>query len=161
MLDDALSDRSRRMRMGETPSREAFDASSRAVRVRKGEQRAARARSPGEVRPGVPGDRRGHSLIPMMKLRLARPDVLIDINGLEELSFLGVEDDVLVIGALVRHAQFLADPAVGRYFPIFHDAERVIADPVVRNRGTVGGSLCQADPRRTCRPPSPRSGPRR
>jgi aerobic carbon-monoxide dehydrogenase medium subunit len=88
----------------------------------------------------------GHSLIPMMKLRLARPEVLIDINGLDELSFLGVEEDALVIGALVRHAQFLADPAVGRYFQIFHDAERVIADPVVRNRGTVGGSLCQADP---------------
>ncbi|GAA3440605.1 FAD binding domain-containing protein [Planomonospora venezuelensis] len=88
----------------------------------------------------------GHSLIPMMKLRLARPEVLIDINGLAELSALGVEGDALLVGALVRHAELLADPEVGRYFPIFHDAERVIADPVVRNRGTVGGSLCQADP---------------
>ncbi|GIH99744.1 FAD binding domain-containing protein [Planobispora takensis] len=88
----------------------------------------------------------GHSLLPMMKLRLARPEVLIDINDLAELSFLGVEGDELVVGALVRHAQLLADPTVGRFFPIFHDAERVIADPVVRNRGTVGGSLCQADP---------------
>ncbi|WP_214107080.1 FAD binding domain-containing protein [Acrocarpospora catenulata] len=88
----------------------------------------------------------GHSLIPMMKLRLAQPDALIDINGLAELSHLAVAGDTLVIGALVRHAALLADPDVGRYFPIFHEAERVIADPVVRNRGTVGGSLCQADP---------------
>ncbi|GAA0431879.1 carbon monoxide dehydrogenase medium subunit [Acrocarpospora corrugata] len=88
----------------------------------------------------------GHSLIPMMKLRLAQPDALIDINGLAELSHLKVTGDTLVIGALVRHAALLADEAVGAYFPIFHEAERVIADPVVRNRGTVGGSLCQADP---------------
>ncbi|GIH90803.1 hypothetical protein Psi01_14330 [Planobispora siamensis] len=88
----------------------------------------------------------GHSLLPMMKLRLARPEVLIDINDLAELSFLGVEGNELVVGALVRHAQLPADPTVGRFFPIFRDAERVIADPVARNRGTVGGSLCQADP---------------
>ena len=54
--------------------------------------------------------------------------------------------DILRIGALPRHAAILASPVVGRLFPIFHDAERVIADPVVRNRGTLGGSLCQADP---------------
>jgi carbon-monoxide dehydrogenase medium subunit len=88
----------------------------------------------------------GHSLIPMMKLRLARPDALIDINGLTDLSYLRVEGDQLRVGALTRHADLLASPVAGELFPIFHDAERVIADPVVRNFGTVGGSLCQADP---------------
>jgi aerobic carbon-monoxide dehydrogenase medium subunit len=88
----------------------------------------------------------GHSLIPMMKLRLAQPETLIDINGLTELSFIQVTDGELRIGALARHADLLADPAAGQHFAILHDAERVIADPIVRNWGTVGGSLCQADP---------------
>jgi carbon-monoxide dehydrogenase medium subunit len=88
----------------------------------------------------------GHSLLPMMKLRLAQPDALIDINDIGELSFIRVDGGMLCIGALVRHAELLASSVVGEHFPIFHDAERVIADPVVRNRGTVGGSLCQADP---------------
>ena len=88
----------------------------------------------------------GHSLIPMMKLRLAQPETLVDINGLSELSYLTVTGGELRIGALTRHAQLLADPAVGGQFAILHDAEQVIADPVVRNWGTLGGSLCQADP---------------
>ncbi|HEY9523274.1 MAG TPA: xanthine dehydrogenase family protein subunit M [Thermopolyspora sp.] len=88
----------------------------------------------------------GHSLIPMMKLRLAQPEALIDINGLVELGRIGVDGNHLVIGALVRHAELLDSPLVAEHFPIFQDAERVIADPIVRNRGTVGGSLCQADP---------------
>jgi carbon-monoxide dehydrogenase medium subunit len=88
----------------------------------------------------------GHSLIPMMKLRLAQPETLIDINGLSELSFLEVDGGELRIGALTRHAELLDSAAVGEHFAILHDAEKVIADPVVRNWGTVGGSLCQADP---------------
>jgi len=88
----------------------------------------------------------GHSLIPMMKLRLARPEALIDINDLEELAYVRLDGDALAIGAMTRHADLLGSPLVGEHYPIFHDAERVIADPVVRNRGTVGGSLCQADP---------------
>src|SRR6476469_2204460 len=88
----------------------------------------------------------GHSLLPMMKLRLARPEWLIDINGLTELDFITEDDGHLRIGALTRHASLLDSTLVGRLFPIVHDAERVIADPVVRNRGTIGGSLCQADP---------------
>jgi carbon-monoxide dehydrogenase medium subunit len=88
----------------------------------------------------------GHSLLPMMKLRLARPEALIDINGLTELSYLRLGGDKLLIGAMTRHAELLASPVVGEHFAILHDAERVIADPLVRNRGTVGGSLCQADP---------------
>jgi aerobic carbon-monoxide dehydrogenase medium subunit len=88
----------------------------------------------------------GHSLIPMMKLRLAKPEALIDINGLTHLAYIRVDGDRLGIGALTRHAQVLDSPVIGEHLPVLHDAERVIADPVVRNWGTVGGSLCQADP---------------
>jgi carbon-monoxide dehydrogenase medium subunit len=88
----------------------------------------------------------GHSLIPMMKLRLAQPETLIDINDLTELGYLRVERGELRIGALTRHAELLGSALAGQHFPILHDAERRIADPIVRNRGTVGGSLCQADP---------------
>jgi aerobic carbon-monoxide dehydrogenase medium subunit len=88
----------------------------------------------------------GHSLLPMMKLRLARPEWLIDINDVAELDHITVTDDELRIGALTRHAGLLSSELVGQLFPIVHDAERVIADPVVRNRGTIGGSLGQADP---------------
>ena len=88
----------------------------------------------------------GHSLIPMMKLRLVQPDVLIDINGLTDLSYIKLAGAELRIGALTRHAQLLESALAGEHFAILHDAERVIADPIVRNWGTVGGSLCQADP---------------
>jgi aerobic carbon-monoxide dehydrogenase medium subunit len=88
----------------------------------------------------------GHSLIPMMKLRLAQPETLVDVGGLTELSGIAVDDGELRIGAMTRHAELLASQLAGEHFPIFHDAERVIADPIVRNWGTVGGSLCQADP---------------
>jgi aerobic carbon-monoxide dehydrogenase medium subunit len=88
----------------------------------------------------------GHSLIPMMKLRLAQPETLIDINGLSELSYLRVAGGELQIGALTRHAELLSSARAGEHFAILHDAEKVIADPVVRNWGTIGGSLCQADP---------------
>jgi carbon-monoxide dehydrogenase medium subunit len=88
----------------------------------------------------------GHSLIPMMKLRLAQPELLVDINGLAELAFIAKDGDQLRIGALARHADLLDSAVAGKHFPIFHDAERVVADPIVRLWGTVGGSLCQADP---------------
>jgi aerobic carbon-monoxide dehydrogenase medium subunit len=88
----------------------------------------------------------GHSLIPMMKLRLAQPELLVDINGLAELAFIALDGDQLRIGALARHADLLSSAVAGECFPIFHDAERVVADPIVRLWGTVGGSLCQADP---------------
>ncbi len=88
----------------------------------------------------------GHSLIPMMKLRLAQPETLIDINGLADLRHISVKGGELRMGAMTRHAQLLDSPVAGQYFPILHDAERVIADPIVRLWGTVGGSLCQADP---------------
>jgi aerobic carbon-monoxide dehydrogenase medium subunit len=88
----------------------------------------------------------GHSLIPMMKLRLAQPEVLVDINGLTDLCYISLTGNELRIGALTRHAQLLESGLAGEHFAILHDAERVIADPIVRNWGTVGGSLCQADP---------------
>ena len=92
----------------------------------------------------------GHSLLPMMKLRFAAPTALIDINDVEGLSDIAVESGSdggeIRIGAMVRHAQLLDSEIVAEHYPMFPEAERVIADPVVRNRGTVGGSLCQADP---------------
>jgi carbon-monoxide dehydrogenase medium subunit len=87
----------------------------------------------------------GHSLLPMMKLRLAKPKHLIDINDLAELSYIRDEWGEVRIGALTRHVQLEKSDLLARLFPIFRDAETVIADPVVRNRGTIGGSLCQAD----------------
>ena len=88
----------------------------------------------------------GHSLLPMMKLRLANPEHLIDINGLTELSFIRQEGAEIRIGALTRHVDLLKSELLAGLFPVIRDAEEVIADPVVRNRGTIGGSLCQADP---------------
>ena len=89
----------------------------------------------------------GHSLLPMMKLRLARPEHLVDINDLAgELGYVRIDGDDLCIGAMCRHADLLSSAVAGEHFRILHDAERVIADPVVRNRGTIGGSLGQADP---------------
>jgi aerobic carbon-monoxide dehydrogenase medium subunit len=87
----------------------------------------------------------GHSLLPMMKLRLAQPEYLIDINDLAELAYIREEADEVRIGALTRHVDLLESELLAEQFPVFRDAERVIADPVVRNRGTIGGSLCQAD----------------
>src|SRR5689334_24597374 len=88
----------------------------------------------------------GHSLIPMMKLRLAQPETLVDINGLSELSYVRVAGGELQIGALARHAELLSSAPAGEHFAILHDAEKVIADPVVRNWGTIGGSWWQVDP---------------
>ena len=87
----------------------------------------------------------GHSLLPMMKLRLANPEHLIDINDLAELRYIREGDGEISIGALTRHVDLLKSELLARRFPLFRDAETVIADPVVRNRGTIGGSLCQAD----------------
>jgi carbon-monoxide dehydrogenase medium subunit len=88
----------------------------------------------------------GHSLLPMMKLRLAAPEHLVDINDLRELDYIRVDDEWLCIGAMTRHRALLESDALEVQYPIFRDAEEVIADPPVRNRGTIGGALCQADP---------------
>jgi len=89
----------------------------------------------------------GHSLLPMMKLRLATPEHLIDINPLEpELAYIREHDGEVRIGALTRHRDILESDLLARRFAIVRDAEELIADPPVRNRGTIGGALCQADP---------------
>ena len=88
----------------------------------------------------------GHSLLPMMKLRLANPEHLIDINGLTELAYIREAEGEIRIGALTRHVDLLKSDVLAEHYPLIRDAEHVIADPVVRNRGTIGGSLCQADP---------------
>src|SRR5258705_3684392 len=100
----------------------------------------------------------GHSVIPMMKLRLAQPGVLVDINGLAELAYIRLDGGQLRIGAMARHADLLDSKVAGRHFPIFHDAERVVADPIVRLWGTIGGSPCPADP---AHDPSPGFAPAR
>ncbi|HSS56953.1 MAG TPA: xanthine dehydrogenase family protein subunit M [Solirubrobacteraceae bacterium] len=87
----------------------------------------------------------GHSLLPMMKLRLANPEYLVDINELAELAYIREDAGEIRIGALTRHVDLLKSELLVRRYPLFRDAEEVIADPVVRNRGTIGGSLCQAD----------------
>jgi carbon-monoxide dehydrogenase medium subunit len=97
------------------------------------------------VGPGARIIAGGHSLLPMMKLRLANPEHLIDINDLRELDYIREQDSEIRIGALARHVELLKSELLARAFPVFRDAEEVIADPVVRNRGTIGGSLCQAD----------------
>jgi carbon-monoxide dehydrogenase medium subunit len=90
----------------------------------------------------------GHSLIPMMKLRLSNPGHLIDINPLEpELNYIRKEGNEIRVGAMTRHRDMLESELLEETFPhIFAEAEAVLADPVVRNRGTIGGSLCQSDP---------------
>ena len=83
----------------------------------------------------------------MMKLRLATPEHLVDIDALAgELGYIREEGDEVRIGAMTRHRAILESELLARRLAIFTDAERVIADPVVRNRGTIGGALCQADP---------------
>lgn len=88
----------------------------------------------------------GQSLLPMMKLRIAGPRYLIDVNRIDGLGGLRREGDRLVIGALCRHAEIAASPLVRERLPIMSDAASLTADVQVRNRGTVAGSLAHADP---------------
>jgi carbon-monoxide dehydrogenase medium subunit len=88
----------------------------------------------------------GQSLIPMMKLRIASPRCLIDVNRIEALAGLARQGDRLVFGALCRHADIGASLLVKDHLPLMHDAAWLTADVQVRNRGTIGGSLAHADP---------------
>jgi carbon-monoxide dehydrogenase medium subunit len=88
----------------------------------------------------------GHTLIPTLKLRLASPELLIDIRGLAELSGSEVGGTTIRIGALTTHAELLASEPLFRALPVFRQAANMIADPQVRNCGTIGGSLANADP---------------
>ncbi len=87
----------------------------------------------------------GHSLIPMMKLRFASPERVIDINGIPGLSYIKEEDGVLKIGALTREAEIEHSDLLKEKYPIFADVTKLIADPQVRNMSTVGGNLAHGD----------------
>ena len=88
----------------------------------------------------------GQSLIPMMKLRIASPRYLIDVNRVSSLTGFRYSGDGFVFGALCRHAEIAESPLVREHLPIMSDAANVTADVQVRNRGTLGGSLAHADP---------------
>lgn len=88
----------------------------------------------------------GQSLIPLLNLRLATPAALVDINRLAELAYVRVADGQVVIGALARHADVLADAAAAAAQPLIRQALRLVAHPVIRNRGTTVGSIVHADP---------------
>ena len=88
----------------------------------------------------------GHSLLPMMKLRLAMPAVLIDIARLTELSGIRIDGDELVIGATTRHADIAGSELVKAEVPILAYAAAQVGDPQIRHRGTIGGSLAHSDP---------------
>ncbi len=88
----------------------------------------------------------GQSLIPLLKLRLSSPTILVDINRIPGLAYIRESEGFLRIGALTRMADVKASDLIRRGYPIIHDASAVIADPLVRNLGTVGGNLSHGDP---------------
>jgi CO/xanthine dehydrogenase FAD-binding subunit len=88
----------------------------------------------------------GQSLVPLLNFRLARPERLIDINGVSELDYLRVEDGVMRIGALTRHSALERSVEVAERVPLLTEAVRLVGHVQIRNRGTVGGSVAHADP---------------
>jgi CO/xanthine dehydrogenase FAD-binding subunit len=87
----------------------------------------------------------GQSLIPLLSMRLAAPEVLVDINGLTELAYVSTDDDGVRVGALARHAQVERDADAARVQPLVAEALRLVAHPTIRNRGTTVGSIVHAD----------------
>ena len=88
----------------------------------------------------------GHSLLPVLRLRVARPSLLVDVGRLEELSYIRERGDTLAIGALTRHHDLATSPIVQEHNPLVSYAAGLIGDPQVRHRGTIGGSLAHGDP---------------
>ena len=88
----------------------------------------------------------GHSLLPMMKLRFAEPAHLVDINGLSELKGIQLEGDRIRIGAMTTESELIASEILQQHCPLLVEAARLVADPQVRNRGTVGGDVAHGDP---------------
>lgn len=88
----------------------------------------------------------GQSLVPLMNLRLARPETLVDINGLSELDSVQVDNGDLVLGALCRHRRLELDPTVLERAPLLAEAVALVGHPAIRNRGTIGGNLAHGDP---------------
>ncbi|MGH3187004.1 MAG: FAD binding domain-containing protein [Streptosporangiaceae bacterium] len=88
----------------------------------------------------------GHSLLPLMKLRLAAPEVIIDLSGLRELSYITDQGSYVAIGALTRHHDVEHSDLLGRDLPLLAHAAGQVGDPQIRHRGTIGGSVAHADP---------------
>ena len=88
----------------------------------------------------------GHSLLPLMKLRLAQPSVLVDIGRLSDLSYIRDAGDHIAIGALTRHMDVEKSPVLAQHVPLLAHAAGHVGDPQVRHRGTIGGSIAHADP---------------
>src|ERR1700737_3803632 len=88
----------------------------------------------------------GHSLIPMMKLRLATPEHLVDLHGIAALKGLRRDGDTIVIGAMTTQHELLASNTIATSLPILHEAALLIADPQVRYMGTIGGNVANGDP---------------
>ena len=88
----------------------------------------------------------GHSLLPLMKLRLATPSVLIDVGGISALSYVRDEGDEIAIGGLTRHHELATNAVLREHVPLLSEAATTVGDPQVRHRGTLGGSLAHGDP---------------
>ena len=88
----------------------------------------------------------GMSLMPMMNLGIVKPEVVMSLNGVSDLDYVRAEGSYLRIGAMVRHRRVLTDPDIGTYAPMLAEAAGSVGDVQVRNRGTIGGSICHADP---------------
>jgi carbon-monoxide dehydrogenase medium subunit len=88
----------------------------------------------------------GHSLVPLMKLRLAQPSVIVDIGRLADLSYVRDEGDHIAIGALTRHMDIETSDVLRHHVPLLRHAASHVGDPQVRHRGTIGGSIVHADP---------------
>ncbi len=88
----------------------------------------------------------GHSLLPLMKLRLAQPSVLVDIGRLTDLSYIREDGDVIAIGALTRHMDVQHSDVLKQHVPLLARAAGTVGDPQVRHRGTLGGTIAHADP---------------
>jgi CO/xanthine dehydrogenase FAD-binding subunit len=88
----------------------------------------------------------GQSLVPLLNLRLARPELVVDVNGIAELDYIRADDGVLRIGALTRQAALERSELVREHWPLLHKAVRLVGHAQIRSRGTVGGSVAHADP---------------
>ncbi|MBL8064098.1 MAG: xanthine dehydrogenase family protein subunit M [Anaerolineales bacterium] len=88
----------------------------------------------------------GQSLVPAMNFRVAQPGILIDLNRVAELSYIREENNVIRVGAMARERHLEFDPSIEKQTPLLHEAVPFIAHPQIRNRGTIGGSIVNADP---------------
>jgi carbon-monoxide dehydrogenase medium subunit len=88
----------------------------------------------------------GQSLIPLLRLRFARPSVLVDVGRLDDLRYVREDGDRIAIGALTRHAELTQDPVLSASCAVISDAAKHVGDPQIRHRGTIGGSIAHGDP---------------